>query len=180
LLVLTKPLGVGIVTTAAKNDVDTDGAIRDAIVLMTTLNRSAADAMLEVGVNAATDVTGFGLLGHLRNVAFASGVSATIWAGAVPVLSAARKYVAAGVAPGGTHANHRFLAEHVTYAAGVTKDEELLLADAQTSGGLLIAVARQNADRLVAALERRKTLAAAVVGVIDEGEPGKLRVEKNR
>jgi selenide,water dikinase len=179
-LVLTKPLGVGIVTTAAKNDVDADRAIGDAISLMTTLNRSASDAMLEVGVHAATDVTGFGLLGHLRNIAFASGVSAVIWADAVPVLAAARKYVSNGVAPGGTHANRRFLSEYVTYGTGVTKDDELLLADAQTSGGLLIAVLPELAAALVRALEARRTLAAAIVGSIQEGEPGTLRVQKSR
>ena len=129
-LVLTKPLGVGIVTTAAKHDSDPQGAIAAAIELMATLNRGAADAMIQVGVHAATDVTGFGLLGHLRNVTRASGCAATIWLDAVPVLDAARAYVRAGIAPGGTHANRRFLAGSVdATGAGVGEADQLLLCD---------------------------------------------------
>jgi selenide,water dikinase len=176
LLVLSKPLGIGIIATAAKNDEDARAAMPEAIRLMSTLNRDACDAMLEVGVHACTDVTGFGLLGHLRNVCAASGVSARIAFEAVPVIEAAREYVAAGIAPGGTHANLRFLADWVTWAAEVTREEQLLLADAQTSGGLLMAVAPGRADALVAALERRGTPAAAVVGTITAGPAGRMEV----
>jgi selenide,water dikinase len=94
----------------------------------------------------------------------------------VPVLAAARTYVSEGIAPGGTHANWRFLADWVTYAADVTKDDQLLLADAQTSGGLLIAVPPGRARALVDALERRGTPAAAIVGEIVEGAPGRIEV----
>jgi selenide, water dikinase len=178
LLVLTKPIGLGIVTTAAKNDQDSDGAVREAVRLMSTLNRSACDAMLEVGVSAATDVTGFGLLGHLRNLAAASGLAATVWLDRVPVLGAARRYAEAGIAPGGTMANRRFLAEWVTYADGVDEPSELLLADAQTSGGLLIAVSPERVTELGKALERRGTPAAALIGRLDEGASGSIRVER--
>ena len=176
-LVLSKPLGIGIISTAAKNDEDDEGAIAEAVRLMTTLNRDACEAMLAVGVNACTDVTGFGLLGHLRNVAAASKCSALIRSADVPVLAAARRYVKKGVAPGGTHANWRFLAEWVTWGAGVDKETQLLLSDAQTSGGLLMAVAPGKADALVAELRRRGTPAADVVGVLEEGTPGRMRVE---
>jgi selenide,water dikinase len=165
-LFLTKPLGIGIVTTAAKQDKDSEGAISEAITLMTTLNRSACDAMLEVGVHAATDVTGFGLLGHLRNVTLASGTGAEIRSSAVPVLPAARRYVAEGIAPGGSHANHRFLSELVEL--GVSRDEQLLLCDAQTSGGLLIAVPEARADALERELVRRGVPAAARIGRLTE------------
>ncbi len=175
-LVLSKPLGLGIITTANKNDVDHRGAIGEAIRVMAELNRSACEAMLEIGVHAATDVTGFGLLGHLRNVCAASRVSARIRTGAVPVLEAARTYVAEGVAPGGTHANWRFLADWVTWGEGVSKEEQLLLADAQTSGGLLMAVPAGRGPELVAALERRGTLAAAIVGEITDGPAGRIEV----
>jgi selenide,water dikinase len=178
-LVLTKPLGVGIVTTAAKQDKDTRGAITEVIELMATLNRAACDAMLEVGVHAATDVTGFGLLGHLRNVTKASGCSATVWMERVPVLEAARAYVREGIVPGGTHANRRFLADSVDYAEGVDEAAQLLLCDAQTSGGLLIAVAPERAERLVDALKRAGTPCAAVVGRVEAGAAGTARVGRH-
>ncbi len=176
-LVLTKPVGLGIITTAAKNDADPKNAIADAIRIMTTLNRDAAEAARAVGVTAATDITGFGLLGHLRNVAAASGCSAEIEFSKVPVLDAAREYVEAGVAPGGTHANWRFLNDWATYGDGVTREQQLLLCDAQTSGGLLLAVAPENADRLVEELTRKGTPATAIVGKLTEGAPGRIRVK---
>jgi selenide,water dikinase len=178
LLVLTKPLGLGIITTAAKRDEDTEGAIGEAIRLMSTLNRAACEAMLEVGAHAATDVTGFGLLGHLRNVVAASALEATIWLDRVPMLEAAKRYVARELAPGGTHANWRFLAAWTDYV-DVDEHSQLLLCDAQTSGGLLIAVDPAKADRLVAALEARGTPAASIVGELRSGAP-KIRVRASR
>ena len=175
-LVLTKPLGIGIVTTAAKNDEDSENAISEAIGWMKTLNRAASEAMVEVGVHAATDVTGFGLLGHLRNVLVASGVAATVELDAVPVLPAARAYVARGIAPGGTRANHRFMAAHVDYDSGVSAEAQLLLCDAQTSGGLLIAVPEVKVALLVETLVRTGVASAAVIGRVEEGPPGRARV----
>ncbi len=175
-LVLTKPVGIGIIATAAKQDRDSREAIRSAIDLMTTLNDGGAEAMCEVGVHAATDVTGFGLLGHLRNVLAASGVSGTVSAGSVPVLDAAAEYVRDGVAPGGTHANWRFLNDWVTYDDAVDKPTQLVLCDAQTSGGLLMAVAPERAEALVRALEERRTPCAAIVGTVGSGRPGSITV----
>ena len=171
-LVLTKPIGLGIITTAAKQSRDEEHAIDAAIVLMGTLNRAACEAMLEVGVHACTDVTGFGLLGHLRNVLAASGVAATIRRDAVPVIAAARRYAEAGIVPGGTHANHRFLADWVDWGT-TDPTTQLLLSDAQTSGGLLIATA--DAPALVAALARRD-IAGTIVGHIEAGTRGHMRV----
>jgi len=173
-LVLTKPIGVGIVATAAKQDKDDLGAIRDAIRLMSTLNRGACEAMLDVGVHAATDVTGFGLLGHLRNVVTASGCAAVVERRRVPVIEAAVQYLRDGVAPGGTHANARFLADWVDFGAA-SKDDQLLLCDAQTSGGMLIAVAEEKSAALVRALEARGTPCAAVIGRFEAGAP-RIRV----
>lgn len=177
-LVLTKPLGVGIVTTAAKQDRDPAGAIREAIRLMSTLNRAAAEAMAAVGAgaHACTDITGFGLLGHLRNVALASGCAATVRLADVPVLEAAWTYVRDGVAPGGTHANWRFLNEWVQYEGAVDKPAQLVLCDAQTSGGLLVAVEPSHADRLVSELRVRGAPCAAVLGTLEAGRPGSMRV----
>ena len=100
-LILTKPLGLGIITTAAKNGQDTLGAIAGAISLMTTLNRAAGEVIARQGAHALTDITGFGLLGHLRNVVSASKVSARVYLDRVPVLAPAWDYVRAGIAPGG-------------------------------------------------------------------------------
>ncbi len=178
-LILTKPLGLGIITTAAKNNEDKHGAIAEAIRVMTTLNRSAAEEIGRVETHALTDVTGFGLLGHLRNVVAASNVSARVFADAAPVLPAAREYVNAGIAPGGTHANHRFLADWVTYAAGVSKEEQLILCDAQTSGGLLAAVAAERADALLSALRTRGMSEAAAIGRIESTAPNRIYVERS-
>ena len=117
-LILTKPLGLGIITTAAKQGEDDSGAIAEAITVMTTLNRDASQVLARAGAHALTDVTGFGLLGHLRNLAAASKVEAVVWTDLVPILAPARDYVRQGIAPGGTHANRRFLARWVDYDPG--------------------------------------------------------------
>src|SRR5437763_8100642 len=124
-LILTKPLGLGIITTAAKNGEDKLGAIAQAIQIMTTLNRAAAETIVRIGAHALTDITGFGLLGHLRNIVAASKVSAQVFLDRVPILPAAREYVQAGIAPGGTYANQKFLAEWVTYAPDLSKEDQL-------------------------------------------------------
>ncbi|MBX9789159.1 MAG: selenide, water dikinase SelD [Pirellulales bacterium] len=180
MLVLTKPIGLGIVTTAAKNSEDQLGAIGQAIEIMTTLNKVAADLLGGFDVHALTDVTGFGLLGHLRNVTSASGVHACVWADAVPALPAARAYLGKGIAPGGTHANWRFLEDWVTYDEKLSKEEQLLLCDAQTSGGLLASVASEQAHELVGALRSAGVASAAVIGRIETGEPGRISVSKHR
>ena len=177
LLVLTKPLGLGIIATAAKNDEDSDAAIGEAIAVMATLNRSGCDAMIASGFHAATDITGFGLLGHLRNLLAASGCAATIELGCVPVLAAAWKYVRGGIAPGGTHANWRFLADWVRYGESVDMPAQLVLCDAQTSGGLLIAAAPDQAERLVVELHQRGALASAIIGRLEPGDGGHIRVQ---
>lgn len=180
LLVLTKPIGVGVITTAAKNGEDERGAIARAIEVMSTLNKAAADVLPAFDVHAITDVTGFGLLGHLRNIAAASDVHARLWYDQVPMIPEAQEYVVQGIAPGGTHANWKFLAPHVTYDEELTKAQQLLLCDAQTSGGLLISVPAEQADRLVSELHENQVAAAAVIGCIEAGEPGKLSVSARR
>lgn len=180
LLVLTKPIGLGIITTAAKNNEDSLGAIAQAVTVMSTLNRAAAEALAGFDVHALTDVTGFGLLGHLRNMTAASGVTARVWSDQVPVMPAAREYVRAGIAPGGTHANWRFLADWVTYVPALSKEEQLLLCDAQTSGGLLASVPAASAERVVAALRQAGTPAAAVIGEVAGTGGGKIQVNAGR
>lgn len=133
---LTKPLGVGVLNNRHKS---TGECFPEAIASMVALNRSAAQAAVAAGLRAATDVTGFGLLGHLYKMARASGVSAMIDAAAVPYLSGARAALAAGFVSGGTRRNLDWVRPHLATGSGVDEDELLLLADAQTSGGLLLA-----------------------------------------
>lgn len=175
-LVLTKPLGTGVLTTALKRDLVSAAELAPAVAAMTTLNAGAARAMLGVGVHAATDVTGFGLLGHLHTLLAASGRAAELRAAAVPLLPGARAAAERGAIPGGTKRNVADVADAVQYAAGVDAPTRLLLADAQTSGGLVIAVAPERLDALVAALVRERTLAAAVIGRVVAGPPGRITV----
>jgi selenide,water dikinase len=173
-LILTKPLGLGIVTTAVKRKAATPEQLALAVGTMTALNAGASEAMAEVGVSAATDVTGFGLLGHLSIALVASGASATVDAAAIPLLPGTLRLAEVGVVPSGTHSNHVFLAPSVDWGE-LPSSEQLVLADAQTSGGMLISVPRDRVDALKRALAIRGILAAEV-GVVAAGEPGRVRV----
>jgi selenide,water dikinase len=177
-LVLTKPIGTGVLTTALKRDLFTARDLAPAVASMTTLNAGAARAMLAVGggVHAATDVTGFGLLGHLHNMLAASGVAAEIDAAAVPLFPGAAELAARGAVPGGTERNREALAAHVTFAPGVPETTRVLLCDAQTSGGLLLAVPTDRADALIAALKKERTPAAARIGRVTDGRAGTIAV----
>jgi selenium donor protein len=175
-LVLTKPLGTGLVATAVKRDLADEATARQAAELMATLNRPAAEAMLEIGANACTDITGFGLLGHLREMAAGSGVDVTIQAGAVPTLDAARTFAAADVVPGGTLNNLAYVEPYVTFAPAVSQVTRLLLADAQTSGGLLISLPAERADALSSALRERGVNNAAIIGRVTGKGAGHIEV----
>ena len=175
-LVLTKPIGTGVLTTALKRDLATAADLAGAVASMATLNAGAARAMLANGAHAATDVTGFGLLGHLHNMVAASGVSAEIDAASVPLLPKAADLAARGAIPGGTKRNREALTDTVQFDAAVPETIRVLLFDAQTSGGLLIAVPANRADSLVAALKNEQTPAAARIGRIVSGPPGTITV----
>jgi len=179
-LVLTKPIGTGILSTALKNRWISEADMATAIRVMTTLNAGAARAMAEVeaGVHAATDVTGFGLLGHLHNVLAASGVGARIIAGSVPLFDGVPDLIAKGAVPGGTTRNLEAAARFASYDAGITDVERTWLNDAQTSGGLLIAVAGDQADRLLDALRDQDTPAAAAIGEIT-ADAGRVEVRRS-
>ncbi len=153
----------------------TPAEITEAVEVMAELNAGAAGAVAAVGVHAATDVTGFGLLGHLGEMLQASGAAAGIELGAIPFLKGARRLAAAGIVPGGTKRNLQ-AAQRFTRFGDTPDPDRLLLADAQTSGGLLIAAAAVEVDRLVAALTSAGTPAAAVIGEITGGEPGTIFV----
>ena len=173
-LVLTKPLGTGILTTALKRDLLTEADLEVAVRSMTTLNDAAMAAALAHGVTAATDITGFGLLGHLGNILAASGVGAELWLDRLPLLPRARDFAAADVAPGGTRRNLAALTG-VSFAPEIDPAARLLLADAQTSGGLLLAVPREGVTGLLGALAAAGTPAQAEIGVLTS-EAGMTRV----
>ena len=177
LLVLTKPLGVGIITTAIKRKRASPEVIAKVTEVMAALNKGAAEAMLEVGVDACTDVTGYGLLGHLSEMARASGVGATLRLGQVPVMDDAWEFVEEGIVTGGTHANHQFLEGAVIWE-DISQEEQLVLSDAQTSGGLLIAVRPESLKDLLQRLRKREALAAAVIGEITTDNPPHIRVRR--
>lgn len=183
LLVLTKPLGVGILTTAAKRDALDETTLALAIQTMATLNRSAAQAMQTVGigpseaVHAATDITGFGLLGHLSHVARASGVCLQLDAQSVPLLPRALELAEAGYTTGGGDANEAYLTAMVTFAEDVPAPLRAVLVDPQTSGGLCIAIRPDKWAALDTALARNGVETRAVIGrVAQSGEAGTILV----
>ncbi|RFU37449.1 selenide, water dikinase SelD [Actinomadura logoneensis] len=173
-LVLTKALGTGVVSTGLKRDAADPETVAAAVASMTALNADASEAALAAGVRAATDVTGFGLLGHLHRMLRASGLAAEVRAEAVPLLPGALDLAAAGLVPGGTRANMAHLSAFVTVEPGVPRELAVLLHDAQTSGGLLLAVP-DDPGPLIADL-RERGQPAALVGHVTEGEAGRITV----
>lgn len=167
-LVLTKPLGTGLISTAIKRDEATAEQIAASTTVMTALNHSASVVALEHGVRAATDVTGFGLLGHLEELATGSGLGAHIDHRSIPLLPGLDQLAEGGVVAGGTRRNLEAAVAYTDFG-GLPEPTQLILADAQTSGGLLLAVQPGSADELVAALGEAGTLAAAVIGELVEG-----------
>jgi selenide, water dikinase len=166
-LVLTKPLGVGILTTALKRDLVSEAEIEDAVETAARLNKGAAAAMREVPVSAATDVTGFGFLGHLSEMLEASNVGAVVSRSEVPVWERAASLAAEGCYAGGLNKNREYLG-HSVRMDGVGTEDLLPLFDPQTSGGLLVAVPQERSEEFVRSLEKHDT-AAAVVGEVIEG-----------
>lgn len=173
-LVLSKPIGTGIITTAGKQGVADPKVMAVAVETMSALNRPAAQAMTRVGVNSATDITGFGLLGHLKSMVKGSGVAAEVNLSAVPVLPGVRDLLERGVAPGGTHRNVSSVNDVVTWDESLTDEDRMLLCDAQTSGGLLMSVPAASADALIAALHEERAPCAEIVGRITDGHPGTI------
>jgi selenide,water dikinase len=168
-LVLTKPLGIGVITTGIDHKMADNDTVRRVVKIMTTLNKRASEIMLAVGVHACTDVTGFGLLGHLREILVASNVGVRITASRIPVIPETMELVQAGAVAGGTHNNYRYLRNMVKWDPSLSREMRLILCDPQTSGGLLMAVAPQHKDRLIAELQKDSDiLEAAEIGEIVE------------
>ena len=174
-LVLTKPLGIGIISSAIKAGRAPQAMIEAATASMKSLNKAASEAMVEAGVIGATDITGFGLLGHLHEMLHTSCVSARLVLSRIPVIEGVRELAKTGV-PGGSRANLQYVNDKVTWKEGMSEEEKLVLADAQTSGGLLIAIAPDKLDALLAGLAKRGVGTRAVIGEVVAGEAGRIVV----
>jgi selenide,water dikinase len=174
-LLLTKPLGSGIYTTAIKQEKLAEEKMKAVVGVMTTLNKKASEAMVSVGVNAATDVTGFGMIGHLREMMLASGVSAMVTAEQVPCLPDLEDLIMDGCVPGGTANNLAFANNFVDWSGPVSEPLRYILCDAQTSGGLIISCPPHKREELQEEL-RRQGLSAPAIGVVFDGPAGALAV----
>ncbi|MFT5443528.1 MAG: selenide,water dikinase [Myxococcota bacterium] len=177
-LVLTKPIGSGIAAQAIKNQKLSPQEMDEVVEAMQALNKGAKDAALAVGSRAATDVTGFGLLGHVHNLVFGSGLSARLNVDAVPTFAATKRLAAEGLIPGGSKNNLRYIEASTRFDDSVTQTERLILADAQTSGGLVIAVKPEREGQLLEELEKHGVAVRAVIGEVADGEAGHISVSR--
>ena len=175
-LILTKPVGTGIISTAIKGGLANASAEAKIVRSMTTLNQKAAELMQAVGVHACTDITGFGLLGHASEMIDHSDVGMVIQAGAVPFFAEARKFAELGMIPGGLHRNRDFRINMVTIEKAVPAYLADILFDPQTSGGLLIAVSAEKADGLLARMHQEGIPEAAVIGEVVAEPKGHIKV----
>ena len=171
-LVLTKPIGTGVLATVLKAGLLPDDLYKKAAKTMKALNREASEAMMEIGVSAATDITGFGLIGHALEMAEASGVQIAVDAGKVPHIPEAASYFMKGFAPEGDYANKNFCKKKVRTQGRIKEGVLGLLFDAQTSGGLLIAVSEEKTEKLLMRLSEKGLTGFEVVGLVQEGPPG--------
>ncbi|MCP4723413.1 MAG: selenide, water dikinase SelD [bacterium] len=178
-LILTKPLGMGILSTALKNGKLPEEIIKKITVIMAELNKTAAEAMDGFNVNSVTDITGFGLMGHANEMASGSNVSMVLDAGSIPYLREAYEMTKeGGYIPGGSTDNKNFLSDKVTFTDNIDDHERIIFFDAQTSGGLLISIGSESADEYLALLHERGIEYAAIIGEVIEMSDVAIRVEK--
>ena len=166
-LVYTKPLGIGVLTTAIKADMATPEQVEEVTEVMKELNKNASEAMISVGVNACTDVTGFGFLGHLYEMVRFSGVGAEIYSDKFLFISGAEEFASMGLLPAATYENIDYVGNAVSFE-GVNEDRKMLLFDPQTSGGLLMSVPESRLDSLLSELKNRNCRQFSVVGRVTE------------
>ena len=175
-LILTKPLGTGIISTAIKRGTASKEAIASIVKSMTTLNRTASEVMLAVGVNACKDITGFGLLGHASEMIEGTDVGMVIDSAAVPIFAEAKEYAESGMIAGGLHRNRDYRKNMVDIDGSVPQYLQDILFDPQTSGGLLIAVPKAKASRLLKKLHSEGVIEAAVIGEMVAEPRGRIQV----
>lgn len=173
-LILTKPLGLGIVTTAIKKGKASPAQEEEAVKIMTTLNKAASECAVKEGVSAMTDVTGFGLLGHLSEMTTSSNAGAVIYAELVPLIEGTIDFAQAALAPGGAFSNQEFVLPLCKYAENISEETKIILCDPQTSGGLLIACPKEKSKKFLDALHRRGVTAAVEIGEIIPDTGGKI------
>jgi selenide,water dikinase len=169
-LILTKPIGTGIITTALKFDAIGEDDLSEAAYVMSTLNRAASEAMQKIGVHACTDITGFGLLGHSYEMAAGSDVRLKIESSKVPLMKSVIELIRKDLVPGGAYNNLNYFGKWVDFDASITKPNRIALFDPQTSGGLLISVPREKTDDLLAELHTKSVEWVEVIGEVLERE----------
>jgi len=176
-LVLTKAIGTGIITTAGKQMKAPDSVIDDAVTIMSTLNKNASEVMMEVGVNSCTDITGFGLMGHLMSMMKASSCTANINSNDIPVIEGTWDLLREGILPGGTMRNKDSVESSIEWHDDLSEESKLLLCDAQTSGGLLISVSEDKTDELLNKLIENGVKSSALIGTIKAQESALIEVK---
>lgn len=177
-LILTKPIGIGIQTQAIKKDLLSEEEMERVMSVMATLNKTAAEVMESYPVHSCTDITGFGLLGHTKEMAAGSQVGIVIQNHQVPVLPRSLSLAKEGVIPGGSKSNHHWLENCVTYDSSLSLEEQLILCDAVTSGGLLISLPEKEGESLLQSLKNKGISEAAIIGHVVSDHPGCIIVEK--
>jgi len=177
LLILTKPLGSGIITTAIKLGKVPQKVVREVIKVMSELNKAASEVMLRFEVKACTDITGYGFLGHLYEMTTASKMGAKVYLSQIPILEYAWKLAEQKLVPGGTISNRNFMEGKVFWGKDICEEAKLVLCDAQTSGGLLISVSRNKAQKLLNSLRKRGVKISAFVGEIIKDKRCRIKVE---
>jgi selenide,water dikinase len=176
-LLLTKPLGTGIINTAIKGGLASPEAVEAVTRMMTALNRAASDVMRKYPVHACTDITGFGLLGHLAEMVDDSGLALELKAERIPLIPRTLEYAGMGMVPGGAYNNMAFRRDMVVMSDSVDELVRIVLYDPQTSGGLLICVENEKADELLADLKENGIFEAACIGEVTTGPAGKIVVD---
>ena len=175
MLILTKPLGIGIINTAVKADLADATTCKKAIEVMSYLNKDACEAMMKVGINGCTDITGFGFLGHAYELAEASDVSLEIWSDYIPIIKESVDFAKMGIIPAGAYNNEGYLREHVNFDDSIRQEIKDIMYDPQTSGGLLISVPEERLEMLMGELRIRNKTDFNLVGKVKE--KGKYSIE---
>jgi selenide,water dikinase len=175
MLILTKPLGIGVLNTAIKADLTDESTYKKAVDVMSYLNKDACEAMMKVGINGCTDITGFGILGHGFEMAEASNVSLEIWSDYIPIIKESIDFAKMGIIPAGAYNNEGYIGTHVRFAESIKQEIKDIMYDPQTSGGLLISVPEERFDKLMEELRIRNKTDFNVIGKVKA--KGKYSIE---
>jgi selenide,water dikinase len=173
-LILTKPIGVGIQTTAIKKDGLSANQLDRVMNIMAELNKTASEILQQFDVHACTDVTGFGLMGHAKEMACGAGLGLNIFSSQVPILEGTKKLAEDGFIPGGTKSNHKWLRDHVQYSGAIDEISQMILCDAVTSGGLLVALPQEQADQAISKLHEAGVEYASWIGNVVSKHPNQI------